>query len=52
MSVIEKKLHDRSGSVCEISGSSDDLVVYTVLPKTSESLENSIFLSLSFAKFM
>lgn len=45
MSVIEKKLHDRSGSVCEISGSTDDLVVYTVLPKTSESLENSILIS-------
>lgn len=45
MSNIEKKLHDRSGSKCEISGTVDDLVVYTVTPKTEESLENSILIT-------
>ena len=45
MSIIEKKLHDRSGSKCEISGIEDDLVVYTVAPKTEESLENSILIT-------
>ena len=35
MSVIERKLKDRSGSVCEISGAEHDLVVY-VLPPTNE----------------
>jgi protein PhnA len=44
MSPIEKKLHDRSDSVCEISRETEDLVVYTVAPKTIESLENSIFI--------
>jgi protein PhnA len=45
MTPIEKKLHDRSGSVCEISRDTEDLVVYTVVPKTIESIENSILIS-------
>ncbi|POS03146.1 PhnA domain-containing protein [Flavobacterium croceum] len=45
MTITEKKLHERSGSICEISGSTDNLVVYTVAPKTTESLENSILIS-------
>ena len=45
MTPFEKKLHDRSGSVCEISGVAEDLVVYTVAPKTTESLENSLLIS-------
>lgn len=45
MTPIEKKLHDRSGSKCEISGVSDDLLVYTVAPRTTESLENSILIT-------
>ncbi|MFD2908489.1 PhnA domain-containing protein [Flavobacterium ardleyense] len=45
MSVIEKKLKDRSGSVCEISGAEHDLVVYTLPPHTAESLEHSVLLS-------
>ena len=45
MSIIEKRLQDRSHSKCEISGIEDDLVVYTVAPKTEESLENSILIT-------
>ncbi len=45
MTVIEKKLHDRSGSKCEISGSEDNLVVYNVPPNTIEILESSILIS-------
>ena len=45
MSVIEKKLKDRSGSVCEISGAEHDLVVYTLPPHTAESLEHSVLLA-------
>lgn len=45
MSVIEKKLKDRSGNVCEISGIADDLVVYNLPPKSIESLENSILIT-------
>jgi protein PhnA len=44
MSVIEKKLKERS-SKCEISGTENDLVVYTILPKTNESLDNCILIS-------
>jgi protein PhnA len=47
MSIIEKKLHDRSGSKCEISGNDEQLVVYTIPPKTLESLENSILITKS-----
>ena len=42
MTITENKLRDRSGSKCEISGLEDNLVVYTIAPKTEESLENSI----------
>ena len=45
MTITEKKLRDRSGSKCEISGLEDNLVIYTVAPKTEESLENSILIS-------
>ena len=45
MSVIEKKLKDRCGSVCEISGAEHDLVVYTLPPHTAESLEHSVLLA-------
>ena len=45
MSVIEKKLKDRSGSVCEISGTEHDLVVYTLPPHTAESLEHSVLVA-------
>lgn len=47
MSVIEKKLKDRSGSVCEISGAEHDLVVYTLPPHTAESLEHSVLIAKS-----
>ncbi len=45
MSVTEKKLKERSGFKCEISGSEEDLVVYTVAPRTEESLENSLLIA-------
>ncbi len=45
MTPTEKKLHDRSNSTCEISGSTEDLVVYTVAPKTNESPENCILIT-------
>jgi protein PhnA len=45
MNLIEKKLHERSQSQCEISGQISDLVVYTVAPKNMESLENSLLIS-------
>lgn len=45
MSITEKKLRDRSDSKCEISGSEENLVVYTVPPKTEESLENSLLIT-------
>jgi protein PhnA len=45
MTVIEKKLHDRSSSKCEISGSEENLVVYNVPPNTIEILESSILIS-------
>lgn len=47
MSVIEKKLRDRSGSKCEISGNEHDLVVYTLPPFTTESLEHSVLIAQS-----
>lgn len=47
MSSTEKKLRDRSDSKCEISGVEQNLVVYTVAPKTDESLENSILITQS-----
>ncbi|MGG7036460.1 MAG: PhnA domain-containing protein [Flavobacterium sp.] len=48
MSVVtEKRLRDRSNSKCEISGSEEDLVVYTVPPKTEATPENSILITKS-----
>lgn len=46
MSVVtEKRLKDRSGSKCEISGSDENLVVYLVEPKTEIIPENCILIS-------
>ena len=46
MSVVtEKRLRDRSGSVCEISGSDENLVVYLVEPKTEAIPENCILIA-------
>jgi len=42
MSIIEKKLKDRSGSKCELCGNEYDLQVYNVPPYSEESLEHSI----------
>jgi protein PhnA len=43
--VTEKRLKDRSGSVCEISGANENLVVYLVEPKTEDFPENCILIS-------
>lgn len=43
--VTEKRLKDRSGSKCEISGSEENLVVYLVEPKTEETPENCILIT-------
>lgn len=45
--VTEKRLKDRSGSVCEISGSDENLVVYLVEPKTEDIPENCILITKS-----
>ena len=45
MSVIEKKLKDRSGSVCEISGTEHDLVVYVLPPTNERTVENSVLIA-------
>ena len=46
MSVVtEKRLKDRSGSKCEISGSDENLVVYLVEPKTDAIPENCILIT-------
>ncbi len=47
MTPFEKKLNTRSQSKCEISGAMDDLVVYTVAPKTEESLDNCLLIAQS-----
>ena len=47
MSPIEKKLHDRSHSTCEISGSQDHLVVCTLAPHSEESLDHSVLITQS-----
>ncbi|NHM02296.1 PhnA domain-containing protein [Flavobacterium difficile] len=48
MSVVtEKRLKDRSGAVCEISGSDENLVVYIVEPKTEAIPENCILITKS-----
>jgi protein PhnA len=43
--VTEKRLKERSGSVCEISGSNEDLVVYLVEPKTEAVPKNCILIT-------
>lgn len=43
--VTEKRLKDRSGYFCEISGSDENLVVYLVEPKTEVIPENCILIS-------
>ena len=43
--VTEKRLKDRSGSRCEISGSEENLVVYLVEPKTEDIPENCILIT-------
>ena len=45
MSVIERKLKDRSGSVCEISGTEHDLVVYVLPPTNERTVENSVLMA-------
>jgi len=45
MSVIERKLKDRSGSVCEISGAEHDLVVYVLPPTNERNIENSVIIA-------
>lgn len=45
--VTEKRVKDRSGSVCEISGSDENLVLYLVDPKTDEIPENCILITKS-----
>ena len=45
--VTEKRLKDRSGSLCEISGSDENLVVYLVEPKTEATPENCILITKS-----
>ena len=42
MSIIEKKLKDRSDSKCELCSTEHDLTVFNVPPTTEESLEQSI----------
>ncbi len=43
--VTEKRLKDRSGSKCEISGSEENLVLYLVEPKTEDIPENCILIT-------
>ncbi|MBF6641373.1 PhnA domain-containing protein [Flavobacterium sp. J49] len=43
--VTEKRLKDRSGSKCEISGSEENLVVYLVAPKTEDIPENCVLIT-------
>lgn len=45
MSVIERKLKDRSGSVCEISGTEHDLIVYVLPPTNERTVENSVLIA-------
>ena len=45
MSVIERKLKDRTGSVCEISGAEHDLVVYVLPPTNERTVENSVLMA-------
>ncbi|MFT7351198.1 MAG: protein PhnA [Flavobacterium sp.] len=43
--ITEKRLKDRSNSKCEISGETENLVVYLVEPKTEDIPENCILIS-------
>jgi len=45
MSVIERKLKDRSGSFCEISGAEHDLIVYVLPPTNEKTVENSVLMA-------
>ena len=45
MSVIERKLKDRSGSGCEMSGAEHDLVVYVLPPANERTVENSVLIA-------
>ena len=45
MSVIERKLKDRSGAVCEISGAEHELVVYVLPPTNKRTVENSVLIA-------
>lgn len=45
MSVIERKLKDRSGAVCEISGAEHELVVYVLPPTNKRTVENSVIIA-------
>lgn len=42
MSILEKKLKDRSGTTCELCGNPHDHNVYLVPPKENEDLDNAI----------
>lgn len=42
MTIVEKKLKDRSGSKCELCSNEHDLIVFNVAPNTEESIEKSI----------
>lgn len=42
MSVVEKRLKDRSDSKCELCGNEHDLQIFLVAPYTDESLDHSI----------
>lgn len=42
MSLVAKKLKDRSSSKCELCSSEDDLLVFNVAPNIEESIEKSI----------
>ncbi|MFV0530383.1 MAG: PhnA domain-containing protein [Flavobacteriales bacterium] len=44
MSIIEKKLKDRSNSICELCNHEHDLQVYTVSPHKEDSLEHSVLI--------
>ncbi len=41
---LEKKLHERSGSACELCGSTNELSVYEIPPKTNVAVDKSVLL--------
>ena len=45
MTDLLKKLHERSNSTCELSGTTEDLVAFNVSPDRMETTENSILIS-------